>query len=103
MTGRDLRSDGSPFDSERHAEFIHNELPGVVGPEPVRDRMTEAGDDGPAEGAAIARETAAAAGGGVQGIYLIPAFGRYDAAADLVKQINGEAYRTRAREGGWRQ
>ena len=80
-----------PLHSQRHAEFIHNELPGVVVPESVRDRMTDAGENGPAEGAAIARETVAAARGGVQGIYLIPAFGRYDVAAELVEQIKAQA------------
>jgi homocysteine S-methyltransferase len=80
-----------PLHSIRHAEFIHNELPGVVVPEAVRDRMREAGDNAIAEGAKIARETIAAARGGVQGVYLIPSFDRYDIAADLVEQLKGEA------------
>ena len=80
-----------PLHSQRHAEFIHNELPGVVIPESIRDRMKEAGEHGLEEGAAIARETVQAARGGIQGIYLIPAFGRYDVAADLVEQIKAQA------------
>ncbi len=80
-----------PLHSERHAEFIHNELPGVVVPDAVRDRMKEAGEDGLAEGAAIARETVQAARGGVQGVYLVPAFNRYDVAAELVEQLKAEA------------
>ena len=80
-----------PLHSQRHAEFIHNELPGVVIPESIRDRMKEAGEHGLEEGAAIARETVQAARGGIQGIYLIPAFGRYDVAAELVEQIKAEA------------
>ena len=76
-----------PLHSDRHAEFIHNELPGVVVPEAVRQRMREAGENGIAEGTAIARETVAAARGGVQGIYLIPSFDRYDVAADLVQEL----------------
>jgi homocysteine S-methyltransferase len=78
-----------PLHSERHAEFIHNELPGVVVPERVRERMRAAGENGLAEGAAIARETVAAARGGVQGIYLLPSFGRYDVAAELVEELRG--------------
>ena len=70
-----------PLHSERHADFIHNELPGVIVPEAVRQRMRDAGENGLAEGAAIAREIVAAARGGVQGVYLIPAFNRYDVAA----------------------
>ena len=80
-----------PLHSYRHAEFIHNELPGVVIPESIRDRMREAGERGLEEGAAIAQETIQAAKGGVQGIYLIPAFGRYDVAAELVELIKADA------------
>ena len=79
-----------PLHSFRHAEFIHNELPGVVVPEAVRDRMRDAGDRGAAEGAAIAKEIIAAARGAVQGVYLIPSFDRYDLAAELVEQLVGE-------------
>ena len=79
-----------PLHSERHADFIHNELAGVVVPESVRLRMREAGDNSIAEGAAIAREIVAAARGDIQGIYLIPSFGRYDAAAELVQELKGE-------------
>jgi 5,10-methylenetetrahydrofolate reductase len=79
-----------PLHSERHAEFIHNELAGVVVPEAIRERMREAGDRGAAEGAAIAKEIVAAARGGVQGVYLIPSFDRYDLAAELVEELKGE-------------
>ena len=79
-----------PLHNERHAEFIHNELPGVVVPDAIRERMREAGEDGVAEGRAIAHEIIRAARGGVQGIYLIPSFGRYDAAAELVAELKRE-------------
>ena len=78
-----------PFHSERHAEFIHNELPGVVVPDEIRQRMHDAGANGVAEGAAIAREIVAAVRGGIQGIYFIPSFGRFDVAADLVQELKG--------------
>jgi homocysteine S-methyltransferase len=76
-----------PLHSERHAEFIHNELAGVVVPEAVRQRMREAGEDALSEGAAIAREIVAAARGAVQGIYLIPSFNRYDLTAELIQEL----------------
>jgi homocysteine S-methyltransferase len=79
-----------PLHSLRHAEFIHNELVGVDVPEPVRDRMREAGDDALKEGLAIARETVAAARGAVQGVYLIPSFGRYDVSAELIEEIKAK-------------
>ncbi|MDZ4277596.1 MAG: bifunctional homocysteine S-methyltransferase/methylenetetrahydrofolate reductase [Dehalococcoidia bacterium] len=79
-----------PLHSERHAEFLHNELAGVVVPEGIRQRMREAGDQGLAEGAAIARELIAAARGGVQGLYLMPAFDRFDVVTELVQELQGE-------------
>jgi homocysteine S-methyltransferase len=79
-----------PLHNDRHAEFVHNNLAGVSIPDGVRDRMREAGEHGAVEGAAIARETIAAARGAVQGVYLIPSFDRYDVAVDLVAEIKGE-------------
>ena len=35
-----------PIHSARHAEFLHNEVPGIVIPGHVRERMRAAGDDG---------------------------------------------------------
>ncbi len=52
--------------------------------------MREAGEAGLAEGNAIAREIIAAAGDGIQGVYLIPSFGRYDVAAELIQEVKGE-------------
>ena len=78
-----------PLHSERHAEFIHNELAGVVVPEAVRQRMREAGSEGVAAGSAIARELIAKARGGIQGVYLIPSFNRYEVAAELVEELKG--------------
>jgi len=78
-----------PLHTDRHAEFVHNELAGVVVPDAIRQRMREAGDQALAEGVAIAREIIAAARGGVQGVYLIPSFGRYDVAAELIGELKG--------------
>jgi 5,10-methylenetetrahydrofolate reductase len=35
-----------PLQSHRHAEFLHNEVPGIMIPDPVRQAMKEAGDRG---------------------------------------------------------
>ncbi len=86
-----------PLHSERHAEFVHNELAGVVVPDAVRERMREAGDSGLAEGTAIAREIIAAARGAVQGVYLIPSFNRYDVVSELVQELKGEKVTAEAR------
>ncbi len=78
-----------PLHSDRHADFIHNEVPGVVVPDAIRQRMREAGEDGLPEGAAIAREIIESARGGVQGVYLIPSFNRYELVEELIQELKG--------------
>ena len=77
-----------PLVSGRNAEFLHNEVPGIVIPEELRRRMAgRGGDDGIREGLAIAREFIEAAFARVGGVYLIPPFGKYEIALELVKFI----------------
>lgn len=79
-----------PLVSERNAEFLHNEVPGIIIPEEIRMRMKgKEKDEGVREGLAIAREFIAAVRERVGGFYLIPPFGRYEIAAELVKYIKG--------------
>jgi homocysteine S-methyltransferase len=74
-----------PLQSYKHAEFLHNELPGVTIPVHVRERMRRAGERGLEEGAAHARELLEAARPYVAGVYLMPSFHRYEMAAELVR------------------
>ena len=79
-----------PLVSERNAEFLHNEVPGITIPEEIRMRMRgKEKDEGVREGLAIAREFIAAVRERVGGFYLIPPFGRYEIAAELVRYIKG--------------
>ena len=73
-----------PLQNHRHAEFLHNELAGVSIPEDVRERMRKAGEAGIQEGLAIARDFLAEMRGECAGIYIMPSFGRYEVAAELV-------------------
>ncbi len=73
-----------PLQSARHAEFLHNNVPGMVIPESIRRRLRSAGDNGRAEGAAIARELIEETRGMIAGVYMIPSFGRYDVVADVL-------------------
>ncbi len=73
-----------PLHSHRHAEFLHNELPGLTVPDEVRQRMRQAGENGLAEGMALARELLDVAMHLARGVYFMPSFGRYDAVAELV-------------------
>jgi homocysteine S-methyltransferase len=76
-----------PVQSYRHAEFLHNEVPGITIPLAVRERMREAGERGLQEGIRMAQELLAEAQGLVQGTYLMPSFGRYEIVAELVKVL----------------
>ncbi len=73
-----------PLQSYRHAEFIHNELAGVVVPEAVRERMRLAGERGIEEGLALSRDLLEQTRSMVNGVYLMPSFGRYEVVAELV-------------------
>lgn len=78
-----------PLHSSKHAEYLHNEVPGVSIPEEVRARMREAGEHGRDVGIALARDivTQARARGLIQGCYLMPSYGRYDLIADLAREL----------------
>jgi homocysteine S-methyltransferase len=73
-----------PLQSSRHAEFIHHELAGVFVPEGVRDRMRRAGENGIAEGLAQSRELIEECRPHMDGVYLMPSFGRYEVVGELV-------------------
>lgn len=74
-----------PLSGHRHAEFLHNELPGFSVPAWVRERLRKAGADGRDEGIRIAHDLLAAIRSHVAGIYLVPSFGRYESVIELVK------------------
>ncbi|MSQ41581.1 MAG: bifunctional homocysteine S-methyltransferase/methylenetetrahydrofolate reductase [Dehalococcoidia bacterium] len=80
-----------PLLSARNAEFVHHELAGVTVPDAVRERMRAAGEAGLAVGLEIAleqiEETRALEY--VSGIYLMPVFGRYEVAAEIVRRLTG--------------
>ncbi len=75
-----------PLASYRNAEFLHNEVPGMSVPDPVRERMRKAGTgaEARAEGVAIAREMLAAVRPRVAGAYIMPPLGRYELALEVV-------------------
>jgi 5,10-methylenetetrahydrofolate reductase len=77
-----------PLANSRHAEFLHNEVPGMYLPDKVRDRMRKAGEEGGLkEGVAMARDLIALVRDKAAGCYLVPSFGRYDVIAELVADI----------------
>lgn len=75
-----------PLVTRRHAEFLANEVPGIVIGDDVRKRISGATDER-AEGFRIASDLEQELRGTVAGIYLIAPFRRYDLAAEVVDRI----------------
>jgi homocysteine S-methyltransferase len=76
-----------PLVSARHAEFLHNEVPGITIPDAARARMHAAGAAGTEAGIEMADALLAAVESETSGTYLMPSFGRYEQAAALVGRI----------------
>jgi methionine synthase I (cobalamin-dependent)/5,10-methylenetetrahydrofolate reductase len=79
-----------PLHSSRHAEYLHNEVPGITIPDDVRARMRAAGDHGHEEGLKLAHELLAEASKHVQGVYLMPSYGRYDVVSELTRMLHAQ-------------
>ncbi len=74
-----------PLYGVRHARFLNNEVPGIeIAPELI-DRLDAAGEDAPHEGVRIALELIERLREWGQGVYLMPAFNRYDLAAEIIE------------------
>ena len=76
-----------PLQSARHAEFLHNEVPGITIPTEAREAMAAAGERGAEVGLELALGLLDGARDLVAGTYLMPSFGRYEQAAELVRRI----------------
>ena len=79
-----------PLHGLRHAEFLHNEVPGMVIPSALRDAFRAAPRNGREVGLRFAEALVAAIRPRVQGLYLIPSFGRYDRVLHLVQTLRKE-------------
>lgn len=76
-----------PLVTERHARFLHNEVPGIKIPEVIQQRMSAAGESSAKEGAKIANELIEELRVDFQGVYFMPAFSRYDMVAEIIDRI----------------
>lgn len=74
-----------PLVTDRHARFLHNEVPGIVIPQSIQDRMSNAGDDMLGEGKRIAVELIQEIRKTFQGVYIIPSFNRFDMIAEIIE------------------
>lgn len=76
-----------PLASVRHAAFLNYEVPGITIPEHIYRRMEQAGENGARVGIEIAVELIEQSQPFVQGIYLMPAFNRFDYVAEIIEAI----------------
>ncbi|MEZ4665349.1 MAG: bifunctional homocysteine S-methyltransferase/methylenetetrahydrofolate reductase [Thermomicrobiales bacterium] len=73
-----------PLQSAKHADFLHNEVPGITLTPEALKRMHAAGPDGRKEGVRMAQELLLDLLPIAQGVYLMPSFGRYEVAAEVL-------------------
>jgi len=76
-----------PLQSTRHAEFLHNEVPGITIPDEARAALRTAGDRGAEVGLEMSLALLETVQREVAGTYIMPSFGRYEQCAELVRRI----------------
>ena len=76
-----------PLHSSRHAEFLHNEVPGITVPEEIRRRLREAGDHALRVGIETAQAILAEVRRRYAGAYLMPSFGRFEVVAEVLEAV----------------
>ncbi|MBA2374188.1 MAG: methylenetetrahydrofolate reductase [Chloroflexi bacterium] len=76
-----------PLVSTRHAEFLHNEVPGITIPDEAREAMRAAAERGSEVGIEMADRLLIAMESEVAGTYIMPSFGHYEQCAELVRRI----------------
>jgi 5,10-methylenetetrahydrofolate reductase len=76
-----------PLASSRHAAFLQAEVPGIEIPEETRALMDASGENGAQTGIKLTIDLVQQIKPYVQGIYLMPAFQRYDYAAEIISSI----------------
>ncbi len=76
-----------PLVSAKHANFLHNEVPGIVIPDETLKRIETAGEEAAREGVRIAIELIEQIKAWGQGIYIMPQFHRYDLVAEMIEAV----------------
>lgn len=79
-----------PLQGHKHASFLHNEVPGITLSEAALERMRKAGPKGREEGVKMAQELLLDLKDlpHVQGVYLMPSFGRYELACQVLEVLS---------------
>lgn len=80
-----------PLNSFKHAEYLHNEVPGITIPDYVREAMNKAGDKGAEVGLELSEELLEEIRPYIAGVYLVPSFGRYGDICQLTRKLKPTA------------
>jgi len=76
-----------PLRGTKHAEFLHNEVPGMRIPDEIRERLRHSGERGPEIGTGIAKDFLVEAKHLVAGVYMMPPFQKYHILDELLEAI----------------
>jgi methionine synthase / methylenetetrahydrofolate reductase(NADPH) len=76
-----------PLVSAKHANFLHNEVPGIFIPDQTLKRIESAGDQGANAGVELAVELIEQIKDWAGGIYLMPQFHRFDMVAEIIEAV----------------
>ncbi len=77
-----------PLRSYKHADFLHNEVPGMRIPEKFRELMRNAGKEGAKTGVRLAMDFIREAKPCVSGVYMMPPFQKYAVIDELMSVIS---------------
>ena len=76
-----------PLVNVRHANFLHNEVPGIFIPEEIRKRVEAAGEQGAKVGVGLAVELIEEIRTWANGVYIMPQFHKFDMVAEIIEQV----------------
>ena len=76
-----------PLVNVRHANFLDNEVPGIVIPDETRKRIESAGENSAEVGVELAVELIEQIKQWANGVYIMPQFHRYDMVADIIEAV----------------
>ena len=78
-----------PLVSVKHANFLHNEVPGIFIPDETRKRIESAGDAerGTQVGVEVAVELIDQLKAWAGGVYIMPQFHKFDMVAEIIEAI----------------
>jgi homocysteine S-methyltransferase len=76
-----------PLVSAKHANFLHNEVPGIFIPQSARKRIEGAGENGVKVGVELTVELIEQIKGWAGGVYIMPQFHRFDMVAEIIEAV----------------